>query len=57
MRDTLAVLAMILGLDGGDQVQERLAAGQTSAVNLSEVVAKLEGGGVPDEAFFTVLQN
>jgi PIN domain nuclease of toxin-antitoxin system len=37
------------GEDGGDQVQERLASSQISAVNRSEVFAKLQKGGVPEE--------
>lgn len=55
MLDASAVLAMMLGEDGGDQVRERLAASQISAVNLSEVVAKLQEGGVPDEVITSSL--
>lgn len=49
MLDASAVLAMMLDEAGGDQVRERLASSQISTVNLSEVVAKLQEGGVPDE--------
>ena len=55
MLDASAVLAMMLGEDGGDQVRERLPASQISAVNLSEVVAKLQEGGVPDEVITSSL--
>lgn len=55
MLDASAVLAMMLGEDGGDQVRERLAASHISAVNLSEVVAKLQEGGVPDEVITSSL--
>jgi ribonuclease VapC len=53
--DASAVLAMMLGEDGGDEVRERLGASQISAVNLSEVVAKLQEGGVPDEVITSSL--
>jgi ribonuclease VapC len=55
MLDASAVLAMMLGEDGGDKVRERLGASQISAVNLSEVVAKLQEGGVPDEVITSSL--
>jgi PIN domain nuclease of toxin-antitoxin system len=55
MLDASAVLAMMLGEDGGEQVRERLASSQISAVNLSEVVAKLQDGGVPDEVITSSL--
>lgn len=55
MLDASAVLAMMLGEDGGNQVRERLASSQISAVNLSEVVAKLQDGGVPDEVITSSL--
>ncbi len=55
MLDASAVLAMMLGEDGGDQVRERLASSQISTVNLSEVVAKLQDGGVPDEVITSSL--
>lgn len=53
--DASAVLAMMLGEDGGDEVRERLGFSQISAVNLSEVVAKLHEGGVPDEVITSSL--
>lgn len=49
MLDASAMLAMMLGEEGGDQVRERLGSSQISAVNLAEVVGKLQDGGVPDE--------
>lgn len=49
MLDASAVLAMILGEDGGDAVLARLGSSQISSVNLSEVVAKLQERGVPDD--------
>jgi ribonuclease VapC len=55
MLDASAVLAMMLGEDGGNQVRERLASSQISTVNLSEVVAKLQDGGVPDEVISSSL--
>ena len=55
MLDASAVLAMMLDEDGGNQVRERLASSQISTVNLSEVVAKLQDGGVPDEVITSSL--
>ncbi|MDP2129947.1 MAG: type II toxin-antitoxin system VapC family toxin [Erythrobacter sp.] len=55
MLDASAVLAMMLGEDGGNQVRERLASSQISTVNLSEVVSKLQDGGVPDEVITSSL--
>jgi len=55
MLDASAVLAMMLDEAGGDQVRERLASSQISTVNLSEVVAKLQEGGVPDEVITSSL--
>lgn len=55
MLDASAVLAMMLDEAGGDQVRERLASSQISTVNLSEVVAKLQEGGVPDEVIASSL--
>lgn len=48
-RDASAVLAMMLGEGGGDEVRTRLSSSQISSVNLSEVVAKLQERGVPDD--------
>lgn len=55
MLDASAVLAMMLGEEGGDHVRDRLGASQISAVNLSEVVAKLQEGGVPDDVIASSL--
>ena len=55
MLDASAVLAMMLGEAGGDEVGKRLPASQISAVNLSEVVAKLQEGGVPDDVITSSL--
>lgn len=55
MLDASAVLAMLLGEAGGDEVRKRLPASQISAVNLSEVVAKLQEGGVPDDVITSSL--
>lgn len=55
MLDASAALAMMLGEAGGDQVRERLASSQISTVNLSEVVAKLQEGGVPDDVISSSL--
>ncbi len=55
MLDASAVLAMMLDEAGADQVRERLSSSQISAVNLSEVVAKLQDGGVPDEVITSSL--
>lgn len=55
MLDASAVLAMMLGENGGNQVRERLASSQISTVSLSEVVAKLQDGGVPDEVITSSL--
>jgi len=55
MLDASAALAMMLGEAGGDQVRERLGSSQISTVNLSEVVAKLQEAGVPDEVISSSL--
>lgn len=55
MLDASAVLAMMLGEAGGDEVRERLGSSKISTVNLSEVVAKLQEGGVPDEVITSSL--
>lgn len=46
---------MMLGERGGDDVRTRLATSQISSVNLSEVVAKLKDGGVPDDVIIASL--
>jgi ribonuclease VapC len=48
--DASALLAMMLGEDGADHVLARLPDACVSAVNLSEVIAKLQERGVPDAA-------
>lgn len=47
--DASALLAVMLGEAGGDAVHAVLAQAQIGAVNLSEVVAKLQERGVPDD--------
>ena len=47
--DASALLALMLGEDGADAVHAVLARAQIGAVNLSEVVAKLQERGVPDD--------
>jgi len=49
MLDASAVLALMLGEQGADEVRARLSSSQISSVNLSEVVAKLQERGVPDD--------
>ena len=46
--DASALLALMLGERGADQVLETLPAAVIGAVNLAEVVAKLQERGVPD---------
>ncbi len=53
MLDASAVLAMMLGEPGADEVRSKLAVSQISSVNLSEVVAKLQERGVPDDVIRT----
>lgn len=55
MLDASAVLAMMLGEGGSDEARKRLPSSQISTVNLSEVVAKLQEGGVPDEVITSSL--
>lgn len=47
--DSSAVLALILAEEGADEVLGKMAEGQFSAVNLSEVIAKLIEYGVPSQ--------
>lgn len=47
--DASALLAVMLGETGADAVHAVLARAQIGAVNLSEVVAKLQERGVPDD--------
>jgi len=48
--DASALLAAMLGEDGTDAVEARFSDACISAVNVSEVVAKLSERGVPDAA-------
>lgn len=47
--DASALLALMLGEDGANEVHAILADAHISAVNLSEVVSKLQDKGVPDD--------
>lgn len=47
--DASALLSMMLGEAGADAVHAVLARAKIGAVNLSEVVAKLQERGVPDD--------
>lgn len=49
MLDASALLALMLGEDGADAVHAVLPHARVSTVNLSEVAAKLQERGVPDE--------
>ena len=46
--DASAVLAIMLGERGADRIEEILPGAMIGAVNLAEVVAKLQELGVPD---------
>jgi ribonuclease VapC len=48
--DASALLAVMLGESGADAIHEVLDRAKIGAVNLSEVVAKLQERGVPDDA-------
>jgi PIN domain nuclease of toxin-antitoxin system len=48
--DASALLAALRREPGGDQVEPRLEGARISAINLSEVVAKLDEDGVPEAA-------
>jgi PIN domain nuclease of toxin-antitoxin system len=48
--DASALLAIMLGESGADAVHAVLDRAKIGAVNLSEVVAKLQERGVPDDA-------
>lgn len=48
--DASALLAVLNGESGSEQVEEMIPDAQISAVNFSEVVAKLIDSGMPDEA-------
>ena len=53
--DASALLALLNGEPGADVVEEALPGGIISAVNLSEVVAKLCDTGMPEKAIRQVL--
>lgn len=55
MLDASALLALMLGEDGADAVHAVLPHARVSAINLSEVAAKLQERGVPDEVVTTSL--
>ncbi len=56
--DASALLALLNAEQGSEQVQAALAAGATmSAVNLSEVVAKLSEAGLSEAAIRSVLDS
>lgn len=54
--DASALLALLNSEPGADIVAEALPGGVISAVNLSEVVAKLCGAGMPEKAIRQALQ-
>ncbi len=54
--DASALLALLNGESGADVVAEALPRGIISAVNLSEVVTKLCGAGMPENAIHQTLQ-
>lgn len=55
--DASAVLALLQGEPGADVVARHLARGVMSAVNLSEVVAKLTEHGMPSSAVRSALDG
>ena len=57
MLDASALLALMLGEDGADAVHAVLPRARVSTVNLSEVVAKLQERGVPDEVVIASLSE
>lgn len=48
--DASALLALLNGEPGAEEVEKTIPGAAVSAVNLSEVVAKLAEGGMPEEA-------
>jgi ribonuclease VapC len=48
--DASALLALMLGEPGADRIEAALPTAQIGAVNLSEVIAKLQERGVPEAA-------
>ena len=55
--DASAVLAILNSEPGADIVSEAVPGARISAVNLSEVVAKLAGGGMPEDAIRSALDG
>ncbi len=55
--DASALLALLNGEPGADIVAETLPEAAVSAVNISEVVAKLAEAGMPEEALREALQG
>ena len=49
MLDASALLALVMGEDGAEAIHAVLPHARISTVNLSEVVAKLQERGVPDD--------
>jgi PIN domain nuclease of toxin-antitoxin system len=54
--DASALLAMLNSKPGADTVAEYLPDARISAVNLSEVIAKLNGAGVPEKVIYQILE-
>jgi PIN domain nuclease of toxin-antitoxin system len=55
--DASALLALLNGEPGAEEVGEVLPEAAISAVNLSEVVAKLADGGVPEKILRRILEG
>nr|WP_184091843.1 type II toxin-antitoxin system VapC family toxin [Sphingomonas xinjiangensis] len=55
MLDASALLALMLGEDGAEAVHAVLPNAQVSTVNLSEVIAKLQEKGVPNEVISSTI--
>ena len=54
--DASALLALLNGEPGADVVAQALPGGVMSAVNVSEVVAKLAEFGIPEKAIYQALK-
>jgi len=54
--DASALLALLNGEPGADVVAQALPGGVISAVNVSEVVAKLTEFGIPEKAIYQALK-
>lgn len=55
--DASVILAALNNESGADLALELLASGSVSAVNLSEVVGKLQRKGMDDDAIATILES